>query len=64
MMRNELNVLMDEEEGEVDQPHTTSSVRDTPSVPVHKPDPVPYTVMELSAVRSSVRTESRAGKGK
>ena len=63
-MRNELNVLMDEEEGEVDQPDTTSSVGDTPPVPVNTPEPVPDTVTELPAVRSSVRIASRAGRGK
>ena len=55
---------MDEEEGEVDQPDTTSSVGDTPPVPVNTPEPVPDTVTELPAVRSSVRIASRAGIGK
>ena len=63
-MRNELDVLLDEEEGDVDQPDTTSSTRDTPPVPVHTPDPVPDTVTELPAVRTSVRIASRAGRGK
>ena len=38
--------------------------RDTPPVPVHTPNPVSDTVMEIPAVRSSVRIESRAGRGK
>ena len=64
-MRNTLNVLMDEEEGEVDQPDTTSrSVRDTPPVPVHTPDHVPDTVTELPTVSSWVRIASRGGRGK
>ena len=55
---NELDVLLDEEEGDVDQPDSTT---DTPPVTVQTPDPVPDTV---SAVRTSVRIASRAGSGK
>ena len=53
---NELDVLLDEEEGDVDQPDSTT---DTP--PVTVPDPVPDTV---PAVRTSVRIANRAGRGK
>ena len=55
---NELDVLLDEEEGDVEQ---TDSTTDTPPVTVQTPDPVPYTV---PAVRTSVRMASRAGRGK
>ena len=55
---NELDVLLDEEEGDVDQPDSTT---DTPPVTVQTPDPVPDTV---PAVRTSVRIASRAGRGK
>ena len=41
-----------------------SGTRDTPPVPVHTPDPVPDTVTELPAVRTSARIVSRAGRGK